>query len=195
MKKSLLLLLVLAAAAATVRAQTGAPAQVPTGKIAVIYSRAFLDEKVGIARYVVTIKRVDAEFQPLQAELNQTAQRLNALQDEIRKMQQGATPATPQQIQAKMDQFDDQKKAYDRKGEDAKANYARRRMQLLEPLQSDVEKALGAFAAARGISMVLDGSQIPLVYAADSIDITTAFIADYNAKNPATAATATPTRP
>ena len=194
MKKSLLLLLVLAAAA-SVRAQTGAPAQVPTGKIAVIYSRAFQDEKVGIARYVATIKRVDAEFQPLQAELNQTAQRLNALQDEIRKMQQGATPATPQQIQAKMDQFDDQKKAYERKGEDAKANYARRRMQLLEPLQSDVEKALGAFAAARGISMVLDGSQIPLVYAADSIDITTAFIADYNAKNPATAATVTPTRP
>lgn len=192
MKKSLLLFVVLAVCA-TARAQgTPGAAQVPSGKIAVVYSRAFQDPKTGISRYAATIGKLDAEFKPLQDELNQTAQRLKTLQDEIRKMQQGTTPATPQQIQAKIDQFDDQKKAYDRKGEDAKNNYGRRRATLMEPLQADVEKALGAFAVARGITMVLDGSQIPLVYASDNIDITRAFIADYNAKNPATASAATP---
>jgi Skp family chaperone for outer membrane proteins len=120
---------------------------------------------------------------------------LKGLQAEITNMQQGTTPATPAQIQTKIDQFDEQKKAYDRKGEDAKASYERRRVELLTPLQEDVGKALDAFGKAHGITMILDGSQIPLVYAADSIDITKAFIADYNSKNPAPAAAATPSRP
>lgn len=167
---------------------------VPASKIAVIYSAAFQDPKAGIAQFSAVINKLNAEFQPTQNELNQTAQRLNALQEEIRKMQQGTTPATPQQIQAKIDQLDDQKKQYQRKGEDAQANYQRRRNELLAPLQDDVGKALDAFGKAYGIAMILDGSQLPLVYAADSIDITRQFIADYNSKHPATA-TATPSRP
>ena len=200
MKKSLLILLVLAFSAAA-RAQgpgtqpaTG-QASVPVGKIAVIYSEAFQDGKIGITRFAASINKLNAEFKPLQGELNQTAQRLKALQAEIENMQKGTTPATPAQIQAKIDQFDEQKKAYDRKGEDAKTSYERRRVELLTPLQEDVGKALDAFGKAHGITMILDGSQIPLVYAADSIDITKAFIADYNSKNPAPAAAATPSRP
>src|SRR5438093_10374804 len=77
-----------------------------TAKIAVIYSGAFQDPKAGIARYVTVITKVNAEFQPIQNELNQTAARLKALEAEIGKMQQGTTPATPAQIQAKIDQLD-----------------------------------------------------------------------------------------
>jgi hypothetical protein len=39
--------------------------------------------------------------------------------------------------------------------------------------------------------VILDGNQVPLVYAADGVDVTRAFIAEYNSKNPATTA-ATP---
>jgi Skp family chaperone for outer membrane proteins len=189
-----LLVTISAAASAQTGTTTAAPPQtaaVPRTKIAVIYSAAFQNPKEGITRFAATVTKLNAEFQPLQNELNQTAQRLNTLQEEIKKMQQGATPATPQQIQAKLDQFDEQKKAYDRKGEDARANYQRRRGELLMPLQEDVGKALDAFGKANGITLIIDGTQVPLVYAADTIDITKAFIADYNRKNPATAA-ATP---
>jgi len=48
------------------------------------------------------------------------------------------------------------------------------------------------FAKARGITVIVDGSQVPVVYAADNIDITRAFIADFNSKNPATAAVTQP---
>ena len=194
--KRILLPLLLATFSAVASAQTSgttpsAPPQtaaVPRSKIAVIYSAAFQDGKEGINRFNATVTKLNAEFQPLQNELNQTAQRLNALQEEIKKMQGGATPATPQQIQAKIDQFDVQKKAYDRKGEDARLNYQRRRGELLLPLQEDVGKALDVFGKANGITLIIDGTQVPLVYAADNIDITKAFIADYNRKNPATAA-------
>lgn len=195
MKRILLPLLLVtisaAASAQTPGTTTSAPPQtagVPRSKIAVIYSGAFQDAKEGITRFAATITKLNAEFQPVQNELNQTAQRLNALQEEIKKMQGGATPATPQQIQVKINQFDEQKKAYERKGEDARLGYQKRRGELLMPLQEDVGKALDVFGKANGITMIIDGTQVPLVYAADTIDITKAFIADYNRKNPATAA-------
>jgi len=192
MKKTFLLLLVLTCASLARAQGTGAQAPVPAGKIAVIYSEAFQDPKEGIAKFVVTLNKVNAEFKAVQDDLMQTAARLRTMQDEINKLQQGTPAATPQQIQAKIDQFDEQKKAYDRKGEDAKANYARRRAQLLTPLQDDVGKALDGFGKAHGITMILDGSQVPIVYAADGMDVTKAFIAEYNSKNPATTTAATP---
>jgi Skp family chaperone for outer membrane proteins len=177
--------------AGVARAQ-GTGTSIPSGKIAVIYSEAFQDPTNGIAKFAATITKLNAEFKPIQDELTQTAARLRTMQDEINKMQQGNPAATPQQIQAKIDQFDDQKKNYDRKGEDAKANYAKRRADLLGPLQEEIGKALDTFGKAHGIMMILDGSQLPLVYTADGVDVTRAFIAEYNSKNPATTTAATP---
>jgi len=161
---------------------------IPVTKIAVIYSEAFQDGKNGIARFIVLINKLNAEFQPTQKDLNAAAQRLKQLQAEVNS----GTNLTPAQIQAKIDQLDQMKKDYQRKGEDAQASYQKRRTELLAPLQDDVGKALDAYAKAHGITMVIDGSQVPLVYAADSIDITKTFISDYNSKNPATASAATP---
>ena len=192
MKKSLLLLLILTCAGMARAQVTGAQAPAGAGKIAVIYSEAFQDPTNGIARFAATVTKLNAEFKPIQDELSQTAARLRTMQDEINKLQAGNPPATPQQIQAKIEQFDEQKKAYDRKGEDAKANYAKRRADLLGPLQDEIGRALDTFGKAHGIMMILDGSQLPLVYMADGVDVTRAFIAEYNSKNPATTTAATP---
>jgi Skp family chaperone for outer membrane proteins len=169
-----------------------APANVPVSKVAIIFSEAFQDPKNGIARFTVTLTKLNSEFQKLQDELNQTAQRLKALQEEITKLQQ--TPGTtPTQIQAKIASLDQQNKDYKRAGEDAQANYQSRRRELFTPFQEDVGKALDAFAKARNITMVIDGSQVQgVLYAADASDITRAFIVDYNARNPATAAVTPP---
>ena len=91
-----------------------------------------------------------------------------------------------------MDQLEQLKKDSQRKLEDTQALYQQKRNTLLGPLQDDVGKALDAFAKAHGITMVIDGSQVPgVIYAADALDITRIFISEYNAKNPATAATTT----
>lgn len=163
-----------------------ATANVPVSKMAVIYSEAFQDPKAGIARFTATMTRLNGEFQKAQDELTQTAQRLKGLQEEITRLQQaGAT--TPAQIQTKIDALDSQKRDYTRKGEDAKAQYQTRYQDLFRPLQEDVSKALDAYAKTRGITMIIDGSQTPILYAADTMDITKAFIVDYNSRNPATA--------
>jgi Skp family chaperone for outer membrane proteins len=163
-----------------------AAANVPVSKMAVIYSEAFQDPKIGIARFTVTLNKLNGEFQKVQDELTQTAQRLRVLQDEINKLQATGT-ATPSQVQTKIDALDQQKREYTRKGEDAKAQYQKRYQDLFVPLQDDVSKALNSYAKDHGITLIIDGSQVPILYAAESMDVTRAFIAEYNSRNPATA--------
>jgi Skp family chaperone for outer membrane proteins len=160
---------------------------VPDSKMALIYSEAFLDQKNGIARFSTLLATLNREFQPRQTELTTLQQRIETLTKEISDQR---AVASPQSLAQKQDQLDQLKKDYQRKGEDAEAAYTRRRQEIFAPLQDDIGKALEAFAKARGITVIVDGSQVPMVYAADSLDITRAFIADFNAKNPATAAAA-----
>lgn len=168
------------------------PVNVPTGKVAVIFSAAFQDQKQGIAKFGVLVNQLNSEFQKPQADLNQTAKTLQALQDEIKKLQE--TPGSDAKIvQAKVQQLDQMKKDYQRRVEDAQADYQSRRRKIFTPLQEDVGKALDVYAKARGITLILDASQVEgILFAVETIDITRAFIADYNSKNPATASAATP---
>jgi len=159
---------------------------VPVSKMAVVYSEQFQDPRTGIARFTVTLNKLNAEFQKVQDDLNQTAQRLTALQSEITRLQQ-AGGATPAQIQTRIDTLDQQKKDYQRKGEDAKAQYQKRYQDLFGPLQDDISKALDVYARTRGITLIIDGSQVPVLYVAEGMNVTSSFISEYNLKNPATA--------
>ena len=170
-----------------------APVNIPVGKVALIFSAAFQDPKEGIGKFTVLLNKLNAEFQKTQDDLNQTLQKINQLQEEIKKLQGSTAPVDPKTVQAKIDQLDQMKKDYQRRGEDAQAAYQKRRQDIFAPLQDDVGKALDVYAKARGITLLIDGSQIEgILFAADSIDITRAFISDYNLKNPATASATTP---
>ena len=162
---------------------------VPDSKMAMIYSDAFLDPKNGIARYNSLLTTLNREFQPRQAELQGLQTRIQTLGKEIEDTQ---AVAAPDAIRQKRDQLAQLNTEFKRKGEDAQAAYDKRRQEIFMPLQTDIGKALEAFAKARGITVIVDGSQVPVIYAADSIDITRAFITEFNSKNPATAAVTPP---
>ena len=174
-----------AGSAAAPATQPQATVAVPDSKIAMIDSDAFLDPKNGIARYNSLLTTLNREFQPRQAELQGPQTRIQTLTKEIEDTQ---AVAAPDAIRQKRDQLAQLNTDFKRKGEDAEAAYAKRRQEIFMPLQTDIGKALEAFAKARGITVIVDGSQVPVVYAADSIDITRAFITEFNSKNPATAA-------
>ena len=175
-----------------------APATVnlPNSKIAVIYTDAFLDPKTGIAKFNSVVNRLNDEFKKLKDEINAMQTRAQALETEINKLREApeGTPIDQRALQAKIDQLEQLKKDIQRKAEDAQGAYNRRRQELFTPLQDEMGKALEAFAKARGINVIIDGAQVPLLYAADSMDITRAFITEFNSKNPVTAST-TPTPP
>jgi Skp family chaperone for outer membrane proteins len=178
--------------ATTPAAPTAAAPQtvaVPDSKMAMIYSDAFLDPKTGIARFNSLLGTLNREFQPRQAELQALQTKINTLAKEIDDTQ---NVAAPDSIRQKRDQLTAMNTEFKRKGEDAEAAYTKRRQEIFTPLQQDIGKALEVFAKARGITVIVDGSQVPVVYAADNIDITRAFIAEFNSKNPATASVTQP---
>jgi Skp family chaperone for outer membrane proteins len=162
-----------------------------TGKIAVIDSGAFTDEKAGINRVVNAMKTISTQFKPQGDELQRMQTSYNTLADEIQKT---SAVASPQTIAAKQDQLAQMKTDMERKAQDAQAAVEKRQREVLGPLQEDVYNALSAYAQQRGISLVIDMNRVPVLYAADSVDITRDFIAEYNRTHPATTASAaTPT--
>lgn len=166
----------------------------PISKMGVIYTEMFLDPKNGIVKFTALLTKLNSEFQKQKDDLSQMNLRAQQLQDEINKLQNApaSTPIDAKSVQAKVDQLDSLKRDMQRKGEDAQAAYNRRREELFAPLQEEIGKALEIFAKARNINVIIDGTQVPLIYAADSIDITQAFINEFNSKNPVTAATTPP---
>ena len=157
--------------------------------MAVIYTDAFLDSKTGIAKFNILVTKLNSEFQKPKDEIQAMQTRGQALETEINKLQNApeGTPIDQRSLQAKIDQLEQLKKDIQRKGEDAQASYNKRRQELFGPLQDEIARALETFAKARGINVIIDAAQVPLLYIADSIDITRAFITEFNSKNPATA--------
>lgn len=162
---------------------------IPDSKMAWIFSDAFMDEKTGIARFNTLLGTLNREFQPRQTEINNMQTRINTLTKEINDTQ---AVAAPDAIRQKRDQLEQLNTELKRKGEDAQAAYEQRRREIFLPLQQDISKAIEAFAKARGITVIVDGSQVPVSYIAENLDITRAFINEFNSKNPATAAVAQP---
>ena len=175
-----------------------APAQasvaLPTSKLAIIYTDEFLDAKTGILKFTSVLNRLNGEFQKIKDELTAMNNRATALEAEINKLRDApaGTPIDQPALQAKIDQLEQLKKDIQRKAEDAQNAYNKRRAELFQPLQVEIGTALEAFAKARGINVVIDGSSVPLLYFAENTNITRAFIAEFNSKNPVTAATPAP---
>ena len=157
--------------------------------MAVIYTDAFLDSKTGILKFNSLVTKLNGEFQKTKDDIQAMQTRGQALETEINKLQNApeGTPIDQRSLQAKIDQLEQLKKDIQRKGEDAQASYNKRRQELFGPLQDEIGRSLEAFAKARGINVIIDAAQVPLLYIADSVDITRAFITEFNSKNPATA--------
>ena len=166
----------------------------PMSKMAVIYTDMFLDSKTGIAKFSSVLARLNGEFQKVKDEITAMQTRGQTLETAVTKLRDApqGTPIDNTALQTRIDQLEQLKKDIQRKAEDAQGAYNKRRQELFAPLQVEIGKALEAFAKARGINVIIDGAQVPLLYAAESTDITRAFITDFNSKNPATAAATPP---
>ncbi|HEX8920714.1 MAG TPA: OmpH family outer membrane protein [Pyrinomonadaceae bacterium] len=177
--------------------QTTPPAStgpVPDTKIAYINTEAFGDEKSGITRYVTAVKALEREFDPRQKELITMQTRIKAIADEISKLS-GSSVVDPKTIQAKQDEGERLQRDLKYKKEQADADFAKRYQEVVSPISADIGKALDQFANQRGLTMILDISKLaPAVLTANqNMDVTAAFIAEYNSK-PATASAGTGTR-
>jgi len=165
---------------------------VPESKIALVDTEAFGDEKTGIVRFVEALRSLQREVKPKQDEMLAIQTKMQQLAKDIDTLSKSAV-VDPQSIRAKQDEGGRLERELKYKKEDYDAIMQRRYREVVGPISADIGKELDVFAAQRGITMVLDVSKLlpAILTAKNETDITTAFIAYYNARKPPTAA-ATP---
>lgn len=163
-----------------------ATASVPDTRIAFINTEMFADEKQGITRFVNAMRSLEREFQPRSTELTNMQTQIKSIADDIQKTQ---NLSDPKALQAKQERGEALQREYEFKKKDADAAYQKRFQAVVSPIYEDIGKALDAFAKQRGITMILDISKLaPAVLTVnENMDVTKAFIAEYNSRNPATA--------
>jgi Skp family chaperone for outer membrane proteins len=189
--------------AGSAMAQAGA-APAGAGKIGIVVVEEFAAEKGGITKYKAALTALDIEFEPMNTKLRTAATRYQTLGQEIEKLRQPpavpgvAQPPSQAQLQAKVDEAQSLEKQIKRDQEDAKAQYERRSAVVVGPIYSDIIKALNEYAKKNGYAVIFDGVKLDqaqiLLGFDEKYNITKDFIVFYNAR-PATAATATATKP
>jgi outer membrane protein len=176
----------------TTPAPTPAPAagNMPDAKIALVNTDDFADEKTGIFRLVAAMKKVDVEFQPKRTDLQTLQQQIEKATADLNKAAPVQDPKVTAQQNEKIEQL---KKDYQRKGEDAQTLYQKRLQDVLGPVYEEIGKALDVYAKAHGITLILDVTKVQgIVSASESLNITRAFITEFNSRNPATASLTPP---
>jgi len=170
---------------------------IPDAKIAFVDTQAFQDSKAGIVRYVAAVTSLDREFQPRQQELTNLQNQINAIADELQKLNSGPQVVDPRTVQTKQETGEKLQRDFKYKKELYDADAQKRYRDVVGPISEDIGKALDAFAKAHGISMILDISKIAqaVLSVNESMDVTKQFISEYNAKNPSTASATAPGRP
>jgi Skp family chaperone for outer membrane proteins len=177
---------------------TPAPANapVPQTRMAVVDTTAFGDEKTGIVRYVDAAKQLASEFRTRQDEVTNLEKRLTSLGDEIDALLK-ANPVNQPAVQAKQQQGQALQTEYNTKKAKLDEDLSKRYEQVVSPISRQIGAALDQFAAQRGVTMTLDLSKLlPVVLTMlPAVDLTQAFINDFNSKNPRTAAPSPTPRP
>ena len=166
-------------------AATNAP--VPDSRIALIDTTMFGDEKNGIWRYVDAAKSVQAEFKTRSDEVQNLENRLNALVNEIQTLSKA--PVVDQKtIQAKQQQGVTLQTEWKTKKDRLDEDITKRAEQVIAPISSQIGAAMDQFARQRGVTMTLDSSKIlpAILTAVPAVDLTQAFINEFNSKNPRT---------
>lgn len=170
-------------------AATPAPsnAPVPDSKIALIDTSMFGDEKSGIFRYIDAAKSVQAEFQTRTNELQSIQNRLGVLVTDIQNLSKA--PVVDQKaIQAKQQQGATLQNEFTTKKNRLDEDVSKRAEQVIAPISQQIGQAMDQFVRQRGITMTLDMSKLlpAILTAVPAMDLTQAFIADFNSKNPRT---------
>jgi Skp family chaperone for outer membrane proteins len=181
-------------------AQTTPTTTTSNGKIGLMDTRAFGDEKEGIKKYIAAMTTLAAEFKPVETELQALATKIQALEKEIQGYREildkgGKIPIDNATLSKKVEEFEKMVREFKFKEEGAKSSYARREQVVMGPILQDIGAAIQEFTKKNGYVLIIDVSRdnTGIILGMDqTADVTKSFIAFYNAR-PAT--TATVTRP
>jgi outer membrane protein len=130
------------------------------------------------------------KFDPKRRELEKKQGEIQALQDQLRR---GANTLSEEARQKLMREIDARTRSLNRETEDAQAEFDQEQQKILQELGGRLMQVIDKYARDNGFALILDVSspQTPVLYAANSIDITQAIVELYDKNSPSAQAPAT----
>ncbi|HJQ69126.1 MAG TPA: OmpH family outer membrane protein [Blastocatellia bacterium] len=181
----------LAAAASAQQTATGAPAQagaapalLPKGKVAIINSLYFQEQ---IGEIKAKVESLNRQFEPRMKEIQGIRDRITALETTIDTQRKSGALAAAREAEM-IEQLEQMKLDYKRRGEDLQAEGNRASEQTIAPINAKVGRFLQEYAQKRGIILLInvanESQARTVVWYDQRADVTQDFIAEYNKANP-----------
>jgi len=164
-------------------AQTG----VPQTKVGIINIQGAI---IGTKDGQKAANDLQARFDPKKKELDQMQSEIAGLRDQLSK---GSNTMSEEAKATLIRQIDDKTKRFNRATEDAQAEFDAEQQKLIQGLGQKIMTVIDKYSRDNGFAIIFDVSspQTPVLYAANSIDITKDIIELYD-KNSASAAAPPP---
>lgn len=169
------------------------------GRIVIVDTSAFFDEKAGITRIVAATKQVNTELAARRTKVTSIVSRLKALETELTVYRTNAEKGVPfdtNAAQAKAAEFESMQRTGKFEEDEYNALAKKRQNEIVGAQYAAAMQALGDYIKTKGYGLVFDPSKDQggfLLFATAQYDITKDFIAFYNAK-PVTTAAAVPVK-
>jgi outer membrane protein len=149
-----------------------------TGKIGVINIQEAI---LSTAEGKKAMAELQKKYQPRQAELQRLQQDIQALNDQLQK--QSATLSDEEQRRLNRE-LDEKQKLFKRQSEDFNADAGADRDEAIRRVGQKMVRIITDYAQQNGYSLVVDGAQIPVYYAAKEIELTDPIVKRYDTENP-----------
>jgi outer membrane protein len=169
-----------------------AAAQTPGAAAAPAAAAPAIPAKVAVIAFQVAVAQTNEgqrNFSDVQKKFEPQQAKLKALNDDIenlkKQLQAQGDKLSPAESAARTKKIDEETKELQRSAEDARNDYQSAIGDMYNTLASKVFEVVETYAKEQGYTLVLDGSQqqSPILWAAETTDITKPVIAAYNVKS------------
>jgi Skp family chaperone for outer membrane proteins len=138
------------------------------------------------------IQELQKKYQPRETEIQQRQQDVQQLQQQIQKQM---TTLSADEQRRMSHELQDKQTVLQRLEQDAQSSFQYDRDTVMRELGQKVVKVINQYASTHGYALVIDGSQVPVYYAAKGVDITPEIVKLYNSSHPVQSASASTDSP
>lgn len=169
---------ILGAVALSVHSQNAAPKPALAAKVAVVAMRdAMLNTQDGKQAMAV----MQAKFDPMRTGMEKRQAELQTMAEQLRK----GTAAMAHEAQQKLtNELAAKKKSFDRDADDLNAEVEQEDGKLMQDLTGKMGGVIDEYAKQNGYAVIMDAAQ-PVVWAAETANITSDIVKLYDSKHPA----------
>ena len=164
-------------------------------------SSAMAQNKVGtinIQQAIISTKdgqkaaaELQTRFDPKRKEIERKQAEIQNLNAQLQKLGTVGSEEAKRKLQI---EIESKQKSLQRDGEDAEADFNQEQQKILGEIGNRIFQVIGKYATDNGYSMILDigSQQTPVIWATNTVDITTEVIKLYDANSPTTIAPVKP---